>query len=68
MAIPRTGQLGTAALGSLWLGAPPIWAVIVPPTTVHARSALTAAGSRSVISASGARGSISAATVKGGIE
>ena len=67
MAIPRTGQLGAAALGSLWLGAPAIWEGVTPPT-VRVRSAVSAAGRTSAISAPGAKSSVSAATVKGGIE
>ena len=59
MATPRTGQLGTGALGSLWLGAPAIWTTAPAPPTVHARSAITAAGVKSAITA---------ATVKGRIE
>ena len=40
-AIPLTGQLGTAALGALELGAPIIWAVYVPHR-YRAQSALSA--------------------------
>lgn len=68
MATPRTGQLGTAALGSLWLGAPAIWTTAPAPPTVHARSALSAVGPRSAMSAAGARSAVSAATVKGGVQ
>lgn len=68
MAIPRTGQLGTAALGSLWLGAPALWATN-PPSTTHATSALSEVSApRAALSAAKAISAISAATAKGGVQ
>ena len=68
VAVPRSGLLGVASLGSLLLGAPAIWGTAPAPTTIHARSAISDAGKTSAISAAGARSAISAASVKGGIE
>ncbi len=68
MAVPRTGVLGTARLGSLVLAAPANWGAVIPPDTTHVRSAIAGASARGAIAPAGARSSISAASVKGGIE
>jgi hypothetical protein len=52
MAIPRTGVLGAAALGSLVLGAPLAWMLPAPPTD-HVMSALGGASAGSSIAAAG---------------
>jgi hypothetical protein len=66
MAIPRTGVLGAAALGSLWLGAPLLWQTAA--TTQHAHSALSDAKPGSVLSAQKPRSTITAATPQGRVE
>lgn len=68
MAIPRTGSLGAAALGSLWLGAPAVWTT-AQPTTGRIRSAVSSPSApQSAVAASGIRSTVSAASVKGGVE
>lgn len=68
MAIPRTGALGAAALGSLSLGAPLVWQTATPPTG-RIRSAVSdPSAPKSAVSATGVRSSISAASVRGGVE
>lgn len=84
MAIPRTGQLGAAALGSLWLAAPVIWSVAYPTGRVHAMdasaaasavtaapgavSALGSASPSSTLSARGAASTIGIAGPEGSVE
>ena len=67
MSIPRTGVLGAAALGSLWLGATAIWLTGLP-STQHARSAVSDAKPGSALSARKPRSTITAAAPQGRVE
>lgn len=67
MAIPRTGALGAAALGSLQLGAPLVWRSAAAVTAAVRSTLSEPSAPRSAVSASGVRSTISAATVKGGV-